>query len=81
MSYFIIRNSGGDTRVDQVSKEELLKRIQPEEDEERCYYGRIGFLGKIEDSDTNYWGDNILIIKGEIVTPKPKIVIETFDVD
>ena len=82
MSYFIISNSDGDTTVEMVDKDELLKRIQPEDGEEDfCYYGRVGFLAKIEENDTNYWGGNILIIKGEIITPKPKKVVKTFDID
>lgn len=81
MSYFIISNSDGNTTVEQVDKNTLLERIQPEEGEECCYYGRVGFLNEINEGDTDYWGDNILIIKGEIVTPKPKKVIETFEVD
>jgi len=75
MLYFIISNS----EIEQVSEEELLNRIRPED--VACYYGRVGFLEVIEESDTNYWGDNILIIKGEIVTPKPKKVVETFEID
>jgi len=81
MPYFIISNSDGETTVDQIDKDTLIERIQPEEGEECNYYGRAGFLNKIEDSDTNYWGDNILIIKGEIISPKPKTVIETYEVD
>ena len=81
MSYFIISNSDGDTTVQQVSKDELLKRIQPDDGEDCCYYGCVGFLEAIKEADTNYWGENILIIKGEIVTPKPKRVIETFEID
>jgi hypothetical protein len=81
MPYFIIYNSDGDTNVRQVDKETLIKRIQPEGDEGNCSYGKVGFLDKIDNSNTDYWGDNVLIIKGEIVTPRPKKVILTFDID
>jgi len=81
MPYFIISNSDGDTSVDPVTKEELIKRITPEEGEGENYYGNCGFLSKIDDIDTNYWGDNILIIKGEIIAPRPKEIVKTFDVE
>jgi len=73
--YFVIRNSDGDTLVDQLTKEQLLENLN---DEDEC--GTLGFLEKIEDADTNYWGDNCLIIKGEIVKPEPKRIIEAFDI-
>lgn len=81
MTYFIISNSDGDTSVEQVDKETLVDRIKPEEGEKFCYYGEVGFMDKIKDNDTNYWGNNILIIKGEIISPKPKKVVETYEVD
>lgn len=64
MSYFVIRNSDGDTYVDEVSEEVLKKRLAEE------HYGPTGFLQKITGNDTNYWGDKILIIKGSIVIPQ-----------
>ena len=79
MKYFVIYNGDGDTTVSQLSKEELVSRITPDEDGEG-YYGKVGFLKSIEEKDTNYWGDNILIIKGEIVIPEPKNVIKSFDI-
>jgi len=75
--YYIINNSDGDTTVSEVTKEELLKRINPEDP----YYGDKRFLQKISKNDTNYWGDNILIIKGNIITPKPKEKVVTYDIE
>ena len=72
--YFIVSNSDGDTNVESVSKEELIKRLDEQ------YYGEVEFLNEIEDEDTNYWGDSILIIKGEIAVPTPKKVIETYEI-
>ncbi|MCP3684105.1 MAG: hypothetical protein GY861_15600 [bacterium] len=75
-NYFIIHNSEGDTTVDQVDKEELLKRIAEE------YYGEVSFHKALpEETDTNFWGENLLIIKGEVVTPTPVKVIEKFDIE
>jgi len=75
--YYIIKNSDGNTTVDEVTKDELINRINPEEP----YYGDKNFLQKITDKDTNYWGENILIIKGCIVIPKEKEKIVTYDIE
>ena len=61
--YYIISNSDGDTTVVEVTKDELINRMNPED----TYYGDKSFLQKITNNDTNYWGENILIIKGCIV--------------
>ena len=74
--YFVIQNSDGDTHVNQYSKEELLEELNNEDS-----FAMLGFLGRIEESDTNYWGENCLIIKGEIVKPEPKQVIEAFEIE
>ena len=80
MPYYVIHNSDGDTFVEEVTKEELIEKIEPEDGDDAGYYGPVGFLSKVSERDTNYWGDNILIIKGEIITPEPKEVIKTFDI-
>lgn len=65
MSYFTIRNSDGDTRVDEWTKEELEERL------EEGYWGKVTHPDKLpENSDTNYWGNSVLIIRGEVVSPK-----------
>ena len=86
MPYFIIHNSDGETDVEQISKEELLNRIKPYDDGEsdnsksEYYGGGIGFLSEIKESDTNYWGNNLLIIKGEIVVPKSVRVVKEYEI-
>jgi hypothetical protein len=76
--YFIIRNLDGDTHVENISKKALLERLNEED-----YGSDVKFLDEIpnDDSDTNYWGEGILIIKGEIVTPKEKHVVTEFDIE
>lgn len=64
MSYFVIRNSDGDTYVNEVSEEDLKHQLA------EGYYGPVGFLKKVPGNDTNYWGENILIIKGSVVVPQ-----------
>jgi len=79
MAYFVIANCDGETTVNQMSERTLLQRINPEENGGGEYYGNSGFLEKIpENSDTNYWGDNILIIKGDIISPKPVKVVKKY---
>ncbi len=75
--YFIINNSDGDTCIDCISKEELLKRINEE------YYGsHKNFLDVMPtESDTNYWGDNILVIKGNVVSPKAEQVVTKYNIE
>lgn len=75
--YFIICNSDGDTTVTEMSKTELLEAI------EENYWGDRVYLYNIPENrrDTNYWGESILIIKGKIVTPEPKQVITSYDID
>jgi hypothetical protein len=43
------------------------------------YYGRqIGFINRIGNPDTNYWGENILIIKGDYVSPQPVEIVKEY---
>jgi hypothetical protein len=73
-TYFIIRNSDGDTTVRTVSKEQLLRDINDGE------FGDV--LSKIpENNDTNYWGEGVLIIKGTIVVPKAEQVVTKYSID
>ncbi len=63
--YFVIRNSDGDTSVTPMTKDQLLEFINEDEGSD--------FLSSVPSNhDTNYWGDKILIIKGEVVTPTAK---------
>ena len=72
--YFLIRNSDGDTHVEPLTKEELLERV----DEER----HTRYLDKVpNDTDTNYWGEGVLIIKGEVVVPRAETVVTKYDID
>jgi hypothetical protein len=74
-TYFVISNSDGDTTITELTKEQLLKAIKEN------YWGTKGILDKCPDDDTNYWGENILIIKGKIVTPVPEQVVTRYNID
>lgn len=64
MNYFVIYNGDGDTRVTKHTEADLKAKLA------EGYWGEKGFLNKSFESDTNYWGDNILIIKGDVVVPQ-----------
>ena len=75
-NYFVIRNCGGDTFIEEMSRELLLKRINED------YYGdKFNFFTKLVNHDTNYWNDGILIIKGSIVTPIAEKVVTEYTID
>ena len=72
--YFVIRNSDGNTTVHVYDKEHLLHDIQAGE------FGSA-FQELPENSDTNYWDDCVLIIKGSIVTPKAVDVVTKYNIE
>ncbi len=68
MKYFVISNSDGDTRINEIDGDLLQKRLAKKD------YGDAGFMTEkdlAKNSDTNCWNEKILIIKGEIVVPQP----------
>jgi len=78
--YFAIRvNGDGEVNVEQLDKTHLLERLNED------YYGSPKILSDIPDDDPNYWGgaDNgaMLILKGEIVTPTPKQVVQEYEIE
>ena len=82
--YFVINNSAGDTSIQVYEKEQLLKAISPDKDGLTDYGHDLEFIDKVnltKNSDTNYWGAAILIIKGSIVIPKVKEVIKNIDIE
>jgi hypothetical protein len=78
MDYFIISNYDGETSIEKLTKEKVLKRLDPKDP----YYGDKKCLSSISDENNpNHWSKNLLIIKGEIVTPIAKEVILSIDID
>ena len=73
-TYFIIRNSDGDTTVRAVTKEELLRDLEDGE-----YRNVLTELPN--EPDTNYWGEDVLIIKGKLVAPKAEQVITKYNIE
>lgn len=73
--YFVVYNGEGDTTVEMLRKDQLITRLNEK------YYGDREFVEKITERDTNYWGGDLLIIKGNIVVPKAKKVIIEHEVE
>ena len=75
--YYVIQNGDGDTTVREYTKEQLLREIEEE--------GGLGegILTELPEdyADTNYWGGQVLIIKGSIVAPQPEQVVTKYKID
>jgi hypothetical protein len=79
--YFIISTSeDGDVSMDSVDKEELLKRITPDEHGE-TYYGHREIRDTLPMFRDLQAKAGIYIIKGDLVIPRPAEVVKTFEVD
>ena len=70
--YFLIHCSeDGDISVDELTRDALLERIHEK------YYGDIEFFKDFPEDDLVYW-QKALIIKGNIVVPKPVQLVEKY---
>jgi hypothetical protein len=74
VSYFLITSGEDGISVEQLSDSEILRRIATRDG--TTYYGRdLTFLSDVPASDKGHWYDvpenSVLIIKGEVVVPKP----------
>ena len=83
MSYFLIEaHSGGDVYIrllDDVPK--FLEKLTEEMSEE-IFAFRPEILEKIpEEVNPIYWGRSVLIIKGDIVVPKPVNIVKKYTLD
>jgi len=75
--YYLIRNTDGDTYVEEIDKETLLKRLDEKDDGDD-----LEILDSMPaEGDTNYWGGDMLIIKGSIIKPQAKKVVTKYDVE
>lgn len=69
--YYVISNSDGDTHVYEYDKNTLEEALNTENSE----FEHGVYIEKVEEHDTNYWGDGFLIIKGKIIIPKTKEIV------
>ncbi len=73
--YAVIRNTEDGVRVDFLSKEDLEQRLNEQ------YYGRMKISTKLPDTVDEYFADDTLVIvKAELVQPKPVTVITKYEV-
>ena len=79
-NYYVFSISGGDPWVDTYSKSELLKWIAEFTDDD--HDGKLPEFAP-EPVSPDMWelGDSYLIIKGQIVTPKPEEKVVECSVD
>jgi len=74
MYYFIYCDDDGEVAVSEYNRENLLQALVDQD------YGEIEFLkGMSLGNYPQYWGNKVLIIKGEIVVPKPKKTVKEFE--
>lgn len=81
MTFFLIHSSEDGTTVTPLTEAELLSRITPDAEGYTYYGSKLTFLDKIPDSDGGYWmapEGSIVIIKGEIIQPKPVSIVTKF---
>jgi hypothetical protein len=76
--YVLIVNEDGEVFISGEKKEEIGELINE--------YGGIDACADSEyldnNSDLAYWGEkSVLIIKGKIVTPKPKKIIDSIEIE
>lgn len=77
-TYFVVSGSeDGDIRLEQLTREELVRRLKPNEFGD-AYYGRRIILDRLP-KDLGSFAD-LVIIKGAVVVPTPKQVATEFDV-
>jgi len=75
--YFAIYKKGAKVLIKQYNKQVLLEEI-PTWDESIKFCNGLSKTNLVELDDDAM---EVLIIKGEIVVPKPKKVIETYEID
>ena len=83
-NYIVITCGESGIDVEQLEKNELQERITPDEDGS-LYYGDVEFLKDIPNADKGYfigvsgYKTQVVIIKGEIITPIPKKVVTEYE--
>ncbi len=74
--YVIISSEDGEPSVKEMTKEQVLKMFVPNEYGD-YYYGKREALSELPGDISNF--DGVVIIKGEIVVPKPRKVVTEYE--
>lgn len=72
--YYVIKSGEDGCKVSCLTKEELVNNLNEK------YWGDVKYLEKFDTNDPNYWGESILIIKGEAIVPKSVKIVESYTV-
>jgi len=76
--FFVITVSDGDVYIRGLLEKELLDELTPNKDGYAVLDGTKA-AHEIPNTDPMYWHDKFIIIKGEIVVPKPKQVVSRYE--
>lgn len=79
-TYFVIYNVDGNTHVREMPKSQLLEWLAPDEEGSGLIDGSK-VMATLREADTAYWRGGILIIKGDIVTPRIAEVVLQYEID
>ena len=83
MSYYIISGGDGDVHCNKFAdRASLLKAITADEHGD-TYYGdisKLAFLTEFKDLQ-NLDAHEIIIIRAEVIVPKPKQVVQSFEIE
>jgi len=74
--YFVIHVDDDGISVDSMEEAELIEKLDEQ------YYGEVEFLKKI-DNEEEFRGlksEALLIVKGEVIIPKPIKIVESYEV-
>ena len=79
-NYFVITSGEDGISISPMSKEELEKGLKEDD------WGKVKFLKQIPEIDKGCWYDDedepsILIIKGEIIVPKPVKKVTQYEIE
>lgn len=84
MPYFMLTtDADGDVYFAQVTSEEVLNELHEESEDGYFAPGQSGtpFLSAVPNIALSSWRPSRLLIKGEIVVPKPKEVVTRYTLD
>ncbi len=77
MSYFLIYGSEYGTRAIQFRSSDKLKIYI----ENYCSDKAISFMEYIEEDKKEFYFDEFIVIKGEVLKPKAAFTVKTFEID
>ena len=78
MAYFLLYGNEDGGHIKQLSQAELLQEIHDDYEETE---DSPEFAAEIPDSNMFYWGEAMVIIKGEIVVPQARQVVTEYVIE